>query len=119
MHLTKKQAVAYVLLFAALLAGLALWGWIDQRNAPGGLPQLFYEDRLYVGDHGDHGVRELPQGWTQSGVVTEEISAKKTPKENGQCTWFPVGTPIYANADEPDTVYLYAVLKYFQYDVKE
>ena len=119
MHLTKKQAVAYVLLFAALLAGLALWGWIDQRNAPGGFPQLFYEGRLYVGDHGDHGVRELPQGWTQSGAVTEEISAKKTPKENGQCTWFPAGTPIYANADEPDTVYLYAALKYFQYDVKE
>lgn len=116
MHLTKKQAIAYVLLFAALLAGLALWRWMGGRNAPGGYPQLFYEGRLYVGEY--TGVRELPQGWTQSGAVTEEISAKKTPKENGQCTWFPVGTEIYANANEPDTVYLYAVLKYFRYDVK-
>ncbi|MBP3389495.1 MAG: hypothetical protein J6K98_06420 [Clostridia bacterium] len=119
MHLTKKQAIAYVLLFAALLAGLALWRRVNEPKFPGDMSLLFYEGRLYVGDPGDHGVRELPQGWTQSGAVTEEISAKKTPKENGQCTWFGAGTPIYANADEPDTVYLYAVLKYFQYDVKE
>ena len=116
MHLTKKQAIAYVLLFAALLAGLAVWRWVGGRNAPGGYPQLFYEGRLYVGEY--TGVRELPQGWTKGGAVTEEISAKETPEENGQCTWFPAGTEIYANPAQPDTVYLFAVQKYWKYELK-
>ena len=118
MHLTKKQAIAYVLLFAVLLAGLAVWRWVDGRSSFDGPPQLFHEGRLYMGEYSDHGLQELPQGWTLCGTVTEEIAGSKTPKENGQCNWFPVGTEIYANANEPDTVYLYAVLKYFRYDVK-
>ena len=118
MHLTKKKVIAYVLLFAVLLAGLAVWRRVNEPKFPGGMSLLFYEGRLYEGDPGEHGVRELPQGWTKGGAVTEEISAKETPEENGQCTWFPAGTEIYANPAQPDTVYLFAVRKYWKYELK-
>ena len=115
--MTVKRLFCWKPIEVVLLAGLALWRRVNEPNFPGEMSLLFYEGRLYVGDPGDHGVRELPQGWTLCGTVTEEIS-DMNPKENGQCTWFPAGTEIYANPAQPDTVYLYAVLKYFRYDVK-
>ena len=95
MHLTKKQLRVYLLLFAALFAVLAVVYYVDQRNAPGGYPQLFSGGQYYTGAYDVE--RTLGEGWTQCGTVTEELPARKKPKRDGQCNWLPAGSPIYAN----------------------
>ena len=117
MPLTNKQLRIYLVIFAALLAVLAVAYYVNQRNAPGGYPQLFYGGQYYTGAYDVE--RTLDEGWTQCGTVTEEIHVKKEPKKNGQCNWLPAGSPIYSNPAEADTLYVRTTNgRYQRYTVK-
>ena len=104
MELTKRQVRIYLLLGAVLLIGIALLYYVDQRNAPGGYPQLFYGGQYYTASFDVE--RTLPEGWTQCGAVTEELPAREKPKRDGQCNWLPAGSSIYANPADPDALYV-------------
>lgn len=104
MNLTKKQLHLYLLIGAVLLLIMAVFLYVEQRNAPGGYPQLFYGGQYYTAPFDVE--RTLPEGWTQCGAVTEELPAREKPKRDGQCNWLPVGASIYANPADPDALYV-------------
>ena len=117
MPLTKKQLRIYLVIFAALFAVLAVVYYVEQRNAPGGYPQLFYGGQYYTGAYDVE--RTLDQGWTQCGTVTEELPWRKKPKRDGQCNWLPAGSPIYANPAEANVLYVMTTNgRYQRYAVK-
>ncbi len=104
MNLTKKQMRLYLLIGAIFLIFMAVFLYVEQRNASGGYPQLFYDGRYYTAPYEVEYV--LPEGYIRCGVVTEELRALKKPKRHGQCNWLPAGSSIYKNPAEPDALYV-------------